>query len=271
MPEQHWTASLTPLLAVGVALLLGRASSGPVVPVCWRRMGGIRWHVWVVAGLERDGCGSHAIYSDWSGSRVGFRGGVFNLGAEGQLYMGALGAVVLAITVRGCPSGGICRWRWSPVRSAVPCGRHSSGSSKSLRRSRGDQHDHDELRCHELVDDLVEQVLADPTASMDRTPAILPTAALPHLFGPDTRLRAGLLIGLAAVALVAWLLDKTTLGFGIHPVINPAAAQYAGMQVARTLVCTMALSGMLCRVSWSRGNSRPVPHPSSNIFDRLRL
>ena len=36
MYEQHWTASLTPLMAVGVALLSGPASSGPVVPVCWR-------------------------------------------------------------------------------------------------------------------------------------------------------------------------------------------------------------------------------------------
>ena len=64
--------------------------------------------------------------------------------------------------------------------------------------------------------------------------------------GPATRLHAGLLIALAAVVLVAWLLDKTTLGFEIRTVgINPSAAQYAGMHVARTLVCTMALSGML--------------------------
>ena len=42
MHEQHWTASLTPLMAVGVALLLGAASSGPVVPVCWRPTGIVR-------------------------------------------------------------------------------------------------------------------------------------------------------------------------------------------------------------------------------------
>jgi simple sugar transport system permease protein len=97
-----------------------------------------------------------------------------------------------------------------------------------------------------LVEYLVKQVLRDPTASMDRTPFILPTAALPSLFGPSMRLHAGLLIALAVVVLIAWLLDKTTLGFEIQTVgINPSAARYAGMQVARTLVCTMALSGML--------------------------
>jgi len=97
-----------------------------------------------------------------------------------------------------------------------------------------------------LVDYLVKQVLRDPAASMDRTPSILPTAALPHLFGQATRLHAVLLIAFAAIVLVAWLLDKTTLGFEIRTVgINPSAAQYAGMHVARTLVCTMALSGML--------------------------
>jgi simple sugar transport system permease protein len=112
-----------------------------------------------------------------------------------------------------------------------------------------------------LVDYLVKQVLRDPTASMDRTPSILSTAALPHLFGPATRLHAGLLIALAAVVLVAWLLDKTTLGFEIQTVgINPAAAQYAGMQVARTLVCTMALSGMLAGLAGAYFTLESVPH-----------
>jgi simple sugar transport system permease protein len=97
-----------------------------------------------------------------------------------------------------------------------------------------------------LVDYLVKQVLRDPTASLDRTPVILATAELPRIFGPHTRLHAGVLVALAAVGLIAWLLDKTTLGFEIRTVgTNPHAAQYAGMPVARTLVLTMALSGML--------------------------
>jgi simple sugar transport system permease protein len=101
-----------------------------------------------------------------------------------------------------------------------------------------------------LVDYLVKHVLRDPTASLDRTPAILATAELPRLFGPHSRLHAGVLVALGAVMLVAWLLDKTTLGFEIRTVgLNPHAARYAGMRVARTLVLTIALSGMLAGVA----------------------
>ncbi len=52
-------------------------------------------------------------------------------------------------------------------------------------------------------------------------------------------------MALVALVLVAWLLDKTTLGFEIRTVgSSPTAAQYAGMPVARTLVLTMVLAGL---------------------------
>jgi simple sugar transport system permease protein len=48
------------------------------------------------------------------------------------------------------------------------------------------------------------------------------------------------------VALVWWLLKKTTLGFEIRTVgSNPDAAQYAGMSITRNFVLAMALSGGL--------------------------
>ena len=248
MHEQHWTASLTPLMAVGAALLLGagliwtsgasvlEAYGGLVVGMCgsWQALSetGVAATPYILTGLA---------------VALGFRGGVFNIGAEGQLYMGALGAAVVGYTLVGWPI-------WTHLPLALAVGALSGamwGAVPGLLKAR--------LGAHEvintimmnyialkLVDYLVKHVLRDPTASIDRTPSILPTAALPHLFGMDMRLHAGLLIALVAVVLAAWLLDKTTLGFEIRTVgINPAAARYAGMQVARTLVCTMALSGML--------------------------
>ena len=172
---------------------------------------------------------------------------MFNIGAEGQLYMGALGAVVVGYTVGGLPI-----WIHLPLALAVGAlGGALWGAVPGILKARFGAHEvintiMMNYIAMKLVDYLVKHVLRDPTASMDRTPSILSTAALPHLFGADMRLHAGLLIALAAVVLAAWLLDKTTLGFEIRTVgINPSAAQYAGMQVARTLVCTMALSGML--------------------------
>jgi ABC-type uncharacterized transport system permease subunit len=248
MYEQHWTASLTPLIAVGVALLLGAgliwASGASVLEAYGGLFAGMcgSWQA-----LSETGVAATPYILTGLAVALGFRGGVFNIGAEGQLYMGALGAVVVGYTVGGLPI-----WIHLPLALAVGAlGGALWGAVPGILKAR--------LGAHEvintimmnyiamkLVDYLVKHMLRDPTASMDRTPAILATAALPHLFGAELRLHAGLLIALAAVVLTAWLLDKTTLGFEIRTVgVNPSAARYAGMQVARTLVCTMALSGML--------------------------
>ena len=247
MQQRDWTAGIMPFLAVGLALLLGasliwasgasvlEAYGGLFTGMCgsWQALGetGVAATPYILAGLA---------------VALGFRGGLFNIGAEGQLYLGALGAVVVGYTVSGLPI-----WLHLPlVLAAGALGGAMWGAIPGVLKAR--------LGTHEvintimmnyiaikLVDYLVKHVLRDPTASVDRTPAILTTAELPRLFGPSTRLHAGCLVALAAVVCVAWLLDKTTLGFEIRTVgTNPAAAQYAGMPVARTLVCTMALSGM---------------------------
>jgi general nucleoside transport system permease protein len=248
MRQFDWTAGIMPLLAVGVALLLGagliwasgasvlEAYGGVFAGMCgsWHALGetGVAATPYILAGLA---------------VALSFRGGLFNIGAEGQLYLGALGAVVVGYTVGGLPI-----WLHLPLALTVGAlGGALWGAIPGVLKAR--------LGTHEvintimmnyialkLIDYLVKHVLRDPAASVDRTPAILTTAILPHLFGPSTRLHAGFLVALAAVVGVAWLLDKTTLGFEIRTVgTNPAAAQYAGMPVARTLVCTMALSGML--------------------------
>jgi simple sugar transport system permease protein len=248
MHEQHWTASLMPLLAVGVALLLGAgliwASGASVLEAYGGLFAGMcgSWQA-----LSETGVAATPYILTGLAVALGFRGGVFNIGAEGQLYMGALGAVVVGYAVGRLPS-----WGHLPLALAIgTLGGALWGTIPGVLKARFGAHEvintiMMNYIAIKLVDYLVKQVLRDPTASMDRTPSILPTAALPHLFGSATRLHAGLLIALAAVVLVAWLLDKTTLGFEIQTVgINPAAAQYAGMHVAGTLVGTMALSGML--------------------------
>ena len=84
MDQQHWTASLTPLIAVGVALLLGASliwASGASVLAAY---GGL------LAGM----CGSWQALSEMGvvaipyiltglAVALGFRGGVFNIGVEG--------------------------------------------------------------------------------------------------------------------------------------------------------------------------------------------
>ena len=66
------------------------------------------------------------------------------------------------------------------------------------------------------------------------------------LVADPTRLHTGLLIGLVMAIVVYIFLWRTTLGYRIRAVgLNPHAARYAGINVARTMVTSMGLSGAL--------------------------
>lgn len=59
-----------------------------------------------------------------------------------------------------------------------------------------------------------------------------------------TRLHLGLFIAIIAAILVYIFLWRTTIGYRIRAVgLNPAAARYAGIQVPRTIILSMGLSG----------------------------
>jgi simple sugar transport system permease protein len=254
MLQHDWIEGVMPLIAVSTALLLGAGliwASGASVLAAY-------------GGLFAGMCGSWRALSETcvattpymlAGLAValGFRGGLFNIGAEGQFYMGALGAVVAGYAVSGFPG-------WLHLPFALAVGTLSGavwGAIPGILKAK--------LGAHEvintimlnyialkLVDYLVKHVLRDPTASLDRTPYILPTAQLPQLFGPQARLHAGLLIALAVAGGLAWVLNKTTLGFEICTVgINPQAARYAGMSLTRIIVLTMTLSGALAGLAGS--------------------
>ncbi len=80
------------------------------------------------------------------------------------------------------------------------------------------------------------------------SPEIEPSAYLPQFFpnDPSIRINTGLFLALIMVAVVYWLLFKTTLGFEIRAVgANPRAARTAGINVARSFVLAMAFSGAL--------------------------
>ena len=157
--------------------------------------------------------------------------------------MGALGAVV------GYAVGGLPIWGHLPLALAAGAlGGALWGAIPGVLKARFGAHEVITIMMNyiaiKLVDYLVKQVLRDPTASMDRTrPFCLPPPC--RTLGPATRLHAGLLIALAAVVLSPGCSTRRRLDSRYGPWVSISAAQYAGMHVARTLVCTMALSGML--------------------------
>ncbi|QWT25314.1 ABC transporter permease [Subtercola sp. PAMC28395] len=88
--------------------------------------------------------------------------------------------------------------------------------------------------------------LQAPGSNNPKTPPMLPTAIYPDLLGSSYNLHAGLLVSIAATVFVWWLLSRSSLGFRFRAVgINPNAARVAGINVKRTYIYVMLLSGGL--------------------------
>jgi simple sugar transport system permease protein len=76
------------------------------------------------------------------------------------------------------------------------------------------------------------------------------TKAFWPFMDPYDRLHIGLFLALLASILVWWLLWKTTLGFELRTVgANPNAARYAGINITRSIVVAMAISGALAAIA----------------------
>jgi simple sugar transport system permease protein len=182
---------------------------------------------------------------------LGFHAGLFNIGAEGQLYAGALvtafigyagifdvlpGFLRIPLAMIGGIAGGAL-WGAIPGFLKARTGAHEVINTIMM--------NYIAIR---LADYLIKSrdpiIMLDETASVPRTPYINPSAELPTLFGTD--LHIGLFVALGAAVFVWWFLYKTTLGFELRTVgANPDAARYAGMSIPRTLVIAMGISGAL--------------------------
>lgn len=248
MPGIDWTLAVLPCCAVATAFALGGLilwASGVNVLVAYGSL------LAGMAGSWRalfETCVAATPYL-LTGLAVAlaFQGGLLNIGAEGQLYMGALAAAVVGYAVTGWPA-----WLHLPLALlAGALGGAAWGALPGFLKARVGAHEvintiMMNYIAVKLVDYLVKQVLRDPAASLDRTPYVLASAYLPPLFGAAHRLHLGFLLALLLAAALAWVLRHSTAGFVIRTVgANAAAARYAGMPVVRTIVLLMAASGAL--------------------------
>jgi ABC-type uncharacterized transport system permease subunit len=179
---------------------------------------------------------------------LGFRAGLFNIGAEGQIYIGALFATAVGINFQGLPV-----FVHLPLAVAAGfVGGALYGFLPGLLKARAGAHEVIttimlNYIAYRIVDFALHQPFfqrpdrADPVSRF-----ILDSATLPQLFGGDLRVHWGLIIALAAAFVVSWLLFRSTKGFEFRAVgLNPSAARYAGMSIGRTVVLTMMISGGL--------------------------
>lgn len=242
------TEMLVPLLAILTALLIGALIIFATGADVWKAYGGL-----FEGALGNPKAIANTLVEAtpyiFAGLAValGFKCGLFNIGVEGQLVMGSMAAAVAGFAFTGLPIG----VHLLVAIAAGLLGGAAWGAIPGFLRARTGAHEvittimlnYVAIR---LTDYLIKGPFLETRSTAPRTPNIAPAAELPYLFGQDYRLHAGFLLALAMVALVWWLLRKTTIGFEIRTVgSNPDAAQYAGMSITRNFVLAMALSGGL--------------------------
>jgi general nucleoside transport system permease protein len=178
------------------------------------------------------------------GVAIAFRAGLFNIGAEGQLVVGALCTAVAGaalhlpkpIEVPACLLAGAAGGAaWSSIAGIL---RARLGASEVITTIMLNYVAF--LGANYLVSGPLRGVQAAPeTAEISSTAQLAPLLA-------DTRLTAALPLAIGIALLLAWWLRRTVAGYELRAVgRSERAARYAGINVPGTIVQAMALSGAL--------------------------
>ncbi len=179
---------------------------------------------------------------------LGFRAGLFNIGVEGQLFIGATTATFVGYSITGLPAiihlpltllagfAGGAAWGFIPGWLKAKTGGHEVINTIMLN-----------WIAFRLTDWLLSGPMQRPNAAGSPiSPFIQPSAELPHFFPSPVRFHLGFFIALGFAWLVWWFLFKTTWGYNLRTVgANPYAARYAGMNIVNSTVVAMTLSGGL--------------------------
>jgi general nucleoside transport system permease protein len=175
---------------------------------------------------------------------VAFSGGLWNIGAEGQLHLGAIAAVGVGLNGLGLPlpalmpaallSGAAAGAAWGAIPAILKVGFRAQEVLVTIM-----------LNYIALL--LTTMVITGPWAHpvVPKTRNIVEAAALPILW-PGTRLNGGALVALVCVPLVWLLMRHTVLGYRIRALgVNADAARLGGVPVGPTIIAAFGTSGAL--------------------------
>jgi len=175
---------------------------------------------------------------------LAFKGGLFNIGVQGQFLMGALGAVIVGVMVRE-----------SPPLIAIPLSLMAGmlvgaiyGFIPGFLKATSGAH---EVVTTIMLNFIAIAILAAMVGGPLKVPASpqpitldVGNAALPVIFGRNGHI--GIVYAMLMAIVYGWLLFRTTRGFEIRTAgANPDAARYAGMSPRRIIVWTMSAAGLL--------------------------
>jgi len=181
------------------------------------------------------------------GLGIGFRAGMFNIGAQGQIILGGIfGAYVgfawdlppvlhLVVAVVAAAVGGAL---WAAIAGVLKA---RTGAHEVIVT----------IMLNNVAVYFVAYLLS--TSAFQRgksnnpiSPPVKENALFPLLLGSQFRLHAGFLLALVAAGFVWWLMNRSTIGFEFRAVgSNPSAARVAGISVNATYVWVMVVAGAL--------------------------
>ena len=257
-PQGFWKSALDAMLIPFLAILTAVILGGIIIAL-------VRGNPFLAYyGLIQGSFGSTRALSEtavWATPYIfaglavalAFKGGLFNIGAEGQLALGATFSALIGYALPEWLGFDIPAIIHLPLAVIVGMGMGAFWAAIPgfLKAYTGG---------HEVINTIMMNYIAlntisfllngpmkdrDPNNVIARTPLIADSARMPTIF-EGLRIHWGFILALIVAYLVWWMLNKSTLGFEIRTVgANPDAAKYAGINVKRTIILTMALSGML--------------------------
>lgn len=184
------------------------------------------------------------------GCSVAFRTGFFNIGAEGQFYVGSMAAAWVALTMTSVPGA-------ARIALAVFAGFLFGGTWALIAAMMKAKLGISEIIVTIMLNYIainflgiaVRTFMMDPAGSVPQSAKLDAAVTLARFLKP-TRIHTGIFIAVAAVILVWFLMEKTTLGYEIKVVgFNQRAAAVNGISVVKNIIISAALSGGLAGIA----------------------
>jgi len=179
------------------------------------------------------------------------KSGLFNIGAEGQLIIGGFAAALVGISFDGLPA--LIHVPLALLAGALAGG--AWGFIPAILKAK--------LGAHEVITTMMLSYVATYLTSymvnypfkapgwVAQTVPLAPSAQLPRIL-PPTQLSASFIVALILVALTYFVLQKTTFGYGVRASgLNPLAAENGGINVKRTMILALFVSGAMAGLGGS--------------------
>ncbi|GAA3797627.1 ABC transporter permease [Cellulomonas soli] len=187
------------------------------------------------------------------GLGIGFRAGLFNIGAQGQIILGAVFAAWVGFTLSLPPGLHLL----VAMLAAAVGGGLWAGIAGVLKARTGAHEVIVTIMLNNIAVYLIAFLLTTsafqkPGSTNPISPDIKDSALYPLLMGSGFRLHGGFILAILAAVFVWWLMGRSTIGFRFRAVgSNPNAARTAGISVNSAYIWVMVVAGALAGLGGS--------------------